>query len=194
MIHAGDYGNRGSLSETKDFFDWFGALPHRHKIFVAGNHDQGPVENLEALVKELAPSVRMLTDTEVSVHAGAPSRPVRIYGSPWQPQFRGWPTYLPPDDIRSKWENVPHGIDVLVTHTPPYKYGDGDRHSIDFGDWQLLAAIKAKRPKLCVFGHIHNGSPRFGVVMGTDRKTAFVNAAVTDNSAILRKKPVVYLL
>eukprot|EP01052_Picozoa_sp_SAG31_P012089 SAG31_NODE_698_length_12746_cov_3.495136_2_plen_153_part_00 len=152
------------------------------------------MSNLEVLVKELAPDVHMLTDTEVTVKAGTPPRSVRVYGSPWQPQFRNWPTYLPWSEIEAKWAKIPSGLDVLVTHTPPYKYGDGDRHTVDFGDWALLAAIKTKRPRLCVFGHIHNGSPRFGVVMGTERQTAFVNAAVTDNSAQLRKKPVEYLL
>lgn len=152
------------------------------------------MSELEAIVGTVGVGVTMLTDREVTVSAGSPARPVRIYGSPWQPQFKGWPTYMPELQIKSKWDQIPAGLDVLVTHTPPYKYGDGDRHNIDRGDVALLAAIKAKQPKVVVFGHIHNGTPRFGTVMGTDRQTEFVNAAVTDNSAQLRKKPVVYLL
>ena len=39
IIHAGDFSASGTRSETRDFLKWFSALPHPHKILVAGNHD-----------------------------------------------------------------------------------------------------------------------------------------------------------
>jgi 3',5'-cyclic AMP phosphodiesterase CpdA len=39
LIHAGDATNRGTVEEIVFFNQWFCRLPHRHKIFVAGNHD-----------------------------------------------------------------------------------------------------------------------------------------------------------
>ena len=39
LIHAGDATNGGTIEEIKLFSRWFAGLPHRHKIFVAGNHD-----------------------------------------------------------------------------------------------------------------------------------------------------------
>lgn len=39
IIHAGDMTSTGTLSEIRSFMEWFDNLPHRHKIFIAGNHD-----------------------------------------------------------------------------------------------------------------------------------------------------------
>jgi Icc-related predicted phosphoesterase len=84
-----------------------------------------------------------------------------------------------------KWELIPPNLDILVTHSPPFKYGDGDK-GYDAGDFSLLRAVKVQRPRVHVFGHIHDGWPRHGVVPETDEHTIFVNAAVTDNSALLK--------
>ena len=39
IIHAGDITESGTRKETLDFLKWFSALPHPHKILIAGNHD-----------------------------------------------------------------------------------------------------------------------------------------------------------
>lgn len=39
LIHAGDLSWNGTEEEIADFIEWFGALNYRHKIFIAGNHD-----------------------------------------------------------------------------------------------------------------------------------------------------------
>lgn len=39
LIHAGDLTNSGTIEEIQAQIDWLDALPHREKIFVAGNHD-----------------------------------------------------------------------------------------------------------------------------------------------------------
>lgn len=39
MIHAGDFTRCGHLQEVKDFNNWLGTLPHKHKIVIAGNHE-----------------------------------------------------------------------------------------------------------------------------------------------------------
>ena len=39
LIHAGDCLGSGSLRSLEAFAEWFEAQPHRHKILVAGNHD-----------------------------------------------------------------------------------------------------------------------------------------------------------
>jgi len=38
-IHSGDISFAGSENEVMDFIEWFGALPYKYKIFIAGNHD-----------------------------------------------------------------------------------------------------------------------------------------------------------
>ena len=39
LVHAGDFCGRGTLVELEAFAAFFRALPHRHKILIAGNHD-----------------------------------------------------------------------------------------------------------------------------------------------------------
>ena len=39
LIHSGDFTIVGTEQETIDFLNWFCDLPYRHKIFIAGNHD-----------------------------------------------------------------------------------------------------------------------------------------------------------
>ncbi len=39
FIHAGDITMAGEESEIRDFDDWLGTLPHKHKIVICGNHD-----------------------------------------------------------------------------------------------------------------------------------------------------------
>lgn len=39
VVHSGDSTMSGSEAEAIDFLNWFCSLPHRHKIFICGNHD-----------------------------------------------------------------------------------------------------------------------------------------------------------
>lgn len=39
FIHAGDFTKCGQLQEVVEFNNWIGALPHKHKIVIAGNHE-----------------------------------------------------------------------------------------------------------------------------------------------------------
>lgn len=39
LIHAGDLTTDGTVADIQRQIDWLDALPHRHKVLVAGNHD-----------------------------------------------------------------------------------------------------------------------------------------------------------
>ena len=39
LVHAGDFTQVGDAREVAAFCKWFGALPHKRKILIAGNHD-----------------------------------------------------------------------------------------------------------------------------------------------------------
>ena len=36
LIHAGDFSITGLVYEVKEFNDWLGTLPHKHKIVIGG--------------------------------------------------------------------------------------------------------------------------------------------------------------
>ncbi len=135
------------------FRRWLGRVPARKVVGVAGNHD---------LVFQHAPHLvpRDLPWTYLQDSA-AEWEGLRIYGTPWQPWFFDWAFNLYEDDLRRKWELIPGGTDVLVLHGPPRGYGDavprGGGRVEQTGSPSLLARIEQVRPRLVVFGHIHEG-------------------------------------
>lgn len=154
LIHAGDATFRGSDWEVVKFLRWYSELPHKHKIFVAGNHDwlfQTEPEKAAMLLSQFS-GITYLMDSMVTVEG------LKIWGAPWQPWFYDWAFNLQRGaEIKAKWDLIPEGIDVLVTHGPPKGYGDKVPSGELVGCDDLLDAIKRAKPKLHVCGHIHLG-------------------------------------
>lgn len=101
LIHSGDATINGTVTEIRDFNRWFSALPHKHKIFVAGNHDW-LFETDETLARQiLHKDIIYLQDSEITVEG------LRIYGSPWQPRFYDWAFNLDRGpQIAEKWKDL----------------------------------------------------------------------------------------
>lgn len=173
------------------------SLKHPHKIVIAGNHDLslhgetfsdtgprfglGDVDHAQvsAQARELMariPNCEYLCDSGTEVDG------VRIWGSPWQPEFCGWAFNLPRGEpCRQKWREIPEGTDVLLTHGPPLGHGDRCSSGQRAGCLDLLDEVQSRiRPQVHCFGHIHEG---FGAT--TDGQTLFLNAS----TCTLRYKP-----
>jgi hypothetical protein len=47
-----------------------------------------------------------------------PEDNIRIYGSPWQPEFYNWAFNLPRNGeaLKAKWDAIPENTDILITH------------------------------------------------------------------------------
>ena len=149
LIHAGDLTGRGSLPELEAVADWLRAQPHAHKVVVGGNHDFALQRNPE-VARALFHGLTFLEDSEVTL-AG-----LRLWGSPWQPWFYDWAFNLKRGpEIDAKWKLIPEGIDVLVTHGPPHGYGDLVDRGERVGCEDLLRHLGRVKPKLHLFGHIH---------------------------------------
>ena len=115
LIHAGDATGRGTIDEIIAFNKWFANLPHRHKIFVAGNHDWLFETNNRYARSLLDSSIYYLQDSSVEVQG------LKIYGSPWQPRFFDWAFNLMRGaELAEKWKLAPNELDVLITHGPPF--------------------------------------------------------------------------
>lgn len=41
LLHSGDFTYYGTCGDVEHFVRWFAQQPHKHKIFIAGNHDIG---------------------------------------------------------------------------------------------------------------------------------------------------------
>jgi len=175
LVHAGDLTSRGSLDEVKQFAQWFSSLPHRHKVVIAGNHDfcfEHDAEQAENLLKDC----HYLRDSGVKIEG------LWVWGSPWQPWFHSWAFNLERGDpLRQVWAMIPQHTDILVTHGPPAGHCDLIASGLRVGCEDLLARVRQVRPRLHIFGHIHEA---YGVI--EDDYTTFLNASICN----LAYKPV----
>src|SRR5690554_4798574 len=102
LIHAGDFTNNGSIVEVAAFMRWFGELPHRHKVLIAGNHDR-LFEREPSLARSMVPDGTIyLQDSSAEIEG------LKIYGSPWQPRFFDWAfNLMRGPELAAKWAKIP---------------------------------------------------------------------------------------
>ncbi|KAL5510896.1 hypothetical protein ACEPAG_4653 [Sanghuangporus baumii] len=155
LIHAGDLTQSGSLQEIEDALRWLSGQPHRHKLFIAGNHDAA-LANTDVVmrIRTTYPDLVYLQDSEVTLSING--RVLNIYGSPQTPRYGSWrfqyPRVQAPQAASSKqWAAIPLNTDILVTHGPPAYHLDNGSS----GCPALLHALWRVHPRLHVFGHIH---------------------------------------
>ena len=90
-------------------------------------------------------------------------------------------------DRGKHWARIPEGLDILITHGPPFGILDGapgsQRHD---GCPELLEAVLEAKPMLHVFGHIHAG---YGTLRTPE--TIFVNASLLGDSGRVDREPIV---
>lgn len=180
VIHAGDVSGMGSVNEVEDFLDWFGKLPHKYKIFVAGNHDFC-FERNELGASDMPDGIIYLQDKVCEIEG------LKIYGSPYSPEFYNWAFMKRRGvELRKVWELVPEKLDILITHCPPFTILDQTAYGRFEGCEELFMRVKKIKPKVHVFGHIHEAygtKEEFGV--------KFINASVLDQEYQLVNNPVV---
>lgn len=188
LIHAGDATMGGSVEEFEKFAAWFAAQNAIYKIYVPGNHDTLALKDLPAVRRLLDGT--LLVDEEVTIEG------LRIYGSPWTPLpgFRAsWWAYGLIQGTpmgREKWAQIPEGLDILVTHGPPWGVQDAHfRTGKRLGDPDLLRRLTSMKtpPTFHVKGHIHTSSKRIETLWGT----TFINASICDESYDPVQKPLV---
>lgn len=141
--------------------------------YVAGNHDFG-------LSNFPANGDYYLQDSPAKFND------VIIYGTPWQPWFYDWAFNAPRDDVNEyflaeKFSPIPK-CDILISHGPPHGILDQNSDGDSVGSKALLKRIQQVKPKLVVFGHIHEQGGKQVTIDGT----TYVNAAMCD----LRNKPI----
>jgi predicted phosphodiesterase len=165
FVHAGDMCRGGSLAELAQAAAWIRSLPHPIKIVVAGNHDWCFVREPVAARALLGEGIVYLED------AGHDARGVRFWGSPWQPEFGGWAFNLPRGaPLAERWARIAADTQVLITHGPPQGLGDRSWSAKRTGCADLRARVEQVRPRLHLFGHIHEDGGAW-----TEGGTTYVN-------------------
>jgi Icc-related predicted phosphoesterase len=189
LIHSGDVSVKGTQGEIETFLDWYNNLPHKHKIFISGNHDfffdtnwsaiteigsirHKPDIKSEEYVKsvlEKYPTVTYLKDSGVEIDG------IKFWGSPITPWFHDWAFNRPRgEDIQKHWDMIPKDTNVLITHGPVYKILDKIYNGDDVGCKNLQETLQSiTELKLHTCGHIHEA---YGTVDINNVK--HINAAI----------------
>jgi Icc-related predicted phosphoesterase len=171
------------------FRSWLKRVPAKHIVAVAGNHD--------FVFLDLRPKLPWvyLQDEGVEIEGR------EIYGTPWtpaDPEPAGWAFEAADtaERLGRVFSLIPKGLDLLITHTPPWGFGDlslegegegaasspiipdsgAPQHRLErAGSKQLLAAIARATPRVVASGHIHEGRGRW-----ERGSTTLINASTLD--------------
>jgi Icc-related predicted phosphoesterase len=174
LVHCGDVSSRGLGSEIQDFLVWFSSLPHKNKIFIAGNHDFGFQYRDNVLQKSLEilkdKNVHYLEDSGIEIEG------IKFWGSPWTPPFYNWAFMLKEDLIKEKWDLIPDDTNVLITHGPPEGILDLVYYDVkNVGCPELRKRVsELKDLKIHSFGHIHE---EYGSKILEENGPIFINAS-----------------
>lgn len=160
----------------REFYPWLEALKYKKIIIVSGNHDW---VNLYAKFND-SDKITYLQDSGLTYDG------VSFYGSPWQPWFHEWAFNFPELDnlsgfptAKKIWSKIPDKLDVLITHSPPFGIMDLCPDGRRVGCPKLLRRVMEVKPKLHIFGHIHEC---YGQESRNDIQ--FVNAALCDGDYV----------
>jgi Icc-related predicted phosphoesterase len=176
LIIAGDLTAVDSLKQYEDFAIWLKKQEYKRIIVVAGNHDK--------LLGKTQEAFTFLKDDKVHYlfNDGIEFEGLNIWGSPHTKWFAGvnphCNAFMLQTDTQMKeiWDIIPYNTDILITHGPPRDILDKTTRYDRVGCIELEKAVKRVKPRLHVFGHIHEG-------YGTDIKefqeeqSTFVNCA-----------------
>jgi hypothetical protein len=178
LIHSGDFTSIGRKSEVERFIKWFGKQNYMHKVFIAGNHDlvfdterlyhaksahfdgkvfedaptDGKPDWLKELLGNLPNGVYYLENSSVIIEGK------NIWGSPVSPSFgNGWAFNEDRgNNINEVWNGIPMDTDIVITHSPFYRYNDISHNSFEnVGCVDLYYRLKEVKPHLHFCGHIH---------------------------------------
>jgi Icc-related predicted phosphoesterase len=199
LIVAGDCTSNDSTNAWKNYFDWFLCQKYRKKFMIAGNHDNyckywtNSSGFVEEIVKQGKEFFTYLCDS------GEEFEGIKFWGSPWSLWFDGINPHCKAftgtdEHIKSKFDRIPNDVDVLITHTPPYEILDEvfDHYIeeiMNFGSKSLLEAINRVKPKINIFGHIHECGGKTLSYAHDDSITECYNVAQMNRDYDIQKRP-----
>jgi Icc-related predicted phosphoesterase len=180
LIYAGDWCYGDSVRTTMDFAYKLRGFDAKYKIVIAGNHDI-LAENNPSLVKNIfnENGVIYLQDSGITIDG------INFWGSPWTPEFNNWAFMKEDRLLKYQWDKIPRGTDVLITHGPPFSILDKVNGYTSVGSETLESSVLSKKPKIHIFGHIHEGYGK-----QSSKHTDFYNVSIVNEKYELVNKPV----
>lgn len=109
-------------------------------------------------------------------------RKLKIWGSPWTLRFPGMNprcmafTVNTEEELEEKWKLIPDDSDILVTHSPCHGILDWNTKGRLCGSISLREhVIKRIKPKLHVFGHLHEAYSMIDLTIAKHVNASHVN-------------------
>lgn len=187
VICAGDEANPShpveNLIEAHRFLQWWSKISVP-KIFVPGNHST-------AVQHGLIDYPGMAIDETVE-YGG-----LKIYCSPYTPAWgNSWAFMIKRNRMQSVWDLIPEDTDILVTHGPPKGVLDITRdrdsgHFIRVGCGALRKRVEAIKPKLHIFGHIHDEKDVSNHGVYERHGIKYVNCSVCDIKGVWKHEGII---
>lgn len=175
LIHAGDCTASGSLPQLDEVTRWLGALPQKHKVLIAGNHDR-------CFEKYPEWSREMCEQQGITYLQGeaAEIEGLKFYGFPWQPIFHWMSFNAREGERRGRLKLVPEDTEVLVTHAPALHIFDYiPAENLHVGCFPLSQRIdQLHQLKAHICGHIHEA---YGFGIRESDGLKFANASTCDH-------------
>ena len=153
-----------------EFMSWLKAVPAQGVIMTWGNHDliadRAP-KLLPDFMIETDGKVNTLSDQPLLIenYRKEPAETSIYYGFPHQPRFGNWAFNQDEDVLEELLEYVPEETEILISHGPPYGYGDYAPFSGKHVGSKALRYRMMALPnlKLLVCGHCHSGNGEYKV-------------------------------
>ena len=181
LIHAGDFSNVKSPAmnhnEVNLFLIWLEKQPVKYKVIIAGNHDTS-IESRFINKEDFKERGIIYLEHELVEIEG-----IKIFGSPYTPEFCNWAFNRSRNKLGQIWESIPDDIDILITHGPPKGILDSaarDKHvSENVGCSALLKRVLKIQPKIHIYGHLHHNEDNLnnGTFKLLNYKTIFANVS-----------------
>ena len=163
---------------NKTFLPWWKDIPCYAAYFIPGNHDfvfqSKQYQNVSDELKE-----ECLIDEEGEYDG------LLIYGTPWVPYLPGWAYCINDIAAMQRYERIPPGINLILSHSPPFGYGDRVTTGEHVGSKPLLKSIDKIKPEYIVNSHIHED---FGQYQYND--TTIYNVSYLNEQYIPTNNPV----
>ena len=165
-----------------EFAQWINTLPFKNEwsrvVITWGNHDfvgeRITKEHLNCFYISVNNKAIVLRNEEAVLDFLTEDgiKNVSLFGTPYCKIFGYWAFMLSDESLRRKYAQVPEDCDFLLTHDAPDinnlgLISMGTYSGVNAGNVVLADAIKEKKPKVALCGHIHSGNHNLENIDGT---------------------------
>ena len=181
LIFAGDFSSNGSMNECIRFNNWLKKQNYKWKLYIPGNHELLFEKNsgFESFISEgINVNKKLIKINNFNFFGFSYTNPFNNYG------------YQMKEDVQEYYFQTiaPNKVDILITHGPPFGILDVDNFGKSLGSKPLLKYVNRVKPKIHVFGHIHES---YGVNKYILPGTSFYNVSLVKMSKIINKPVIV---